>query len=222
MRSLQQIDERRGPWVVHADSRIALIARALPGGHDEAYRLSTNLLLRFKEGLLRESNSKSIQSAQELVFAIKNAYSGLTGVEDWGLHFGVIVAKKESWLVWTVGLVSCARWSPGEWSLVTEPQSVARYLRNRGVVDSSGFAESVAMKVANPSTSAEQMEHAEVARVPGTGIVLLGSAEFGRQLATAARNPRWDLTAATEILDVKACAVPGSSVGTLAGFVDLT
>lgn len=219
MEAIQQTDDRRAPWVSHANSRVALIASTLPGAYDEGHRLSISLLKRFSEHVLARTSSASTLPMPVMLDAVRNAFSGMWGVEGWGLHFGVVVATEACWRVWTTGLVYCARWSPGEWKLVTKPQSAARQLREQGVGASANFAENVAVKVARPSTAPEDLEYAEVSREPTVGVVLLGSAEAGRRLEAAASHASWRLTSAVDVLDCTAPLAPGSPVATLAALV---
>lgn len=218
MEAIQQVDERRLPWVSHVDSRIALIASALSGGHDGGYRLSKSLLKRFKDRVVSKVGGKAPMSTALLLDALRSAFSGVSGVE--GLHVGIAVVNRTCWRVWTAGLVYSVRWSPGQWTTTTEPQSAARQLREQGVHDIPDLADNVAVKVARPSTTPDEVEYAEVTREPGTGVFLLASEEAGRRLGSAAGDPSWLPTSATEVLNVTTPLTPGSPVATFVALVE--
>ena len=220
MQGIQQVDDRRKPWVAHAGRRIALIAGTLPGAHDDGHRLSMSLLKRFKGQVLAKTDEAANLSTTLLLDAVRSALSGVAGVEGWGLQFGVANITEKCWRVWTVGLVYCAQWSPGEWKSVTEPQSAARQLREQGGRDLTGLADEIAVRDARLSTTPEGIEYAEVARAPMTGVVLLGSVEAGLRLGAAAGDPGWSLMSATEVLDSRASLTAGSPLATLAALMD--
>lgn len=221
MQGLQQVDDRRKPWVAHAGGQIALIAGTLPGAHDEGHRLSMSLLNRFKGRVLANAAEATTLSTTLLLDAVRSAFSGVSGVEGWGLQFGVANVTKNCWRVWTVGLVYCVQWSPGEWKSITEPQSAARQLREQGGRDVAGIADELAIRDARPSTNPEGIEYAEVARAPMTGVVLLGSMEAGLRLGAAASDPAWSLMSAAEVVDPTAPLVAGTPLATLAALVDV-
>ena len=213
MKELFQADDRRVPWLSHADGRLALIASTL-GGHDEGHRAGNRLYARLKTAMLAVSGRPSELSTGAVLHAVKSSFAGHAEVEGWALNLGLVISTERSWRVWTIGLVCCGQWSPGRWTWLTRPQSVARELERQGVVDTTGFGQYAAAKLAHLGMKSDDFEVAQVAKAPETAIVLVGSASAGRQLEAASEDESWNIGLVGNVLDRTRPRTPGVGAST--------